>query len=107
MNLPLLDCQGLEFDVVRDNRRGAFGGFRGTLGVRSGALASPRAVTIGEVRYGDNSLGIAFRPLLDGHSGDQAQIVTFDSEAATPRLEVADGTMPVQDEGRRLPAAPS
>ena len=103
MNLVLLDRQGLEFVVVSDDRGGAFGGFCGTLGVRSGALTPSRAIAVGQLRYREDSLRIAFRPLLAGHRGEQAQIVTFDGETATPRLEVADGAMPVQNERRRLP----
>ena len=46
-----------------------------------------------------------FARSLLGHSGEQAQIVAFGGEAATPRLEVADGAMPVQDERWWLPIA--
>jgi hypothetical protein len=36
-----------------------------------------------------------------GLSGDeQAQIVALDGETTTPRLEVANGAMPIQDERR-------
>ena len=70
-----------------------------------GALASPRPIAIGQLRYREDSLGIVFRPLLAGHRVKQAQIVTFYGEAATPRLEVADGAMPVKNERRRLPTA--
>ena len=49
------------------------------------------------------ALHFAFRPLFAGHRGEQAQIITFDSETATPRLEIADGAMPVQNEWRRVP----
>ena len=53
----------------------------------------------------DIPLALHFAPLLPGHRGEQAQIVTVDGESATPRLEVADGAMPVQNERRRLPTA--
>ena len=105
MDLALLDRQGLEFVVVSGSWGSAFGGFGGTLGVRSGALAPPRAVAVGQLRYREDTLGIAFRPLLAGHRGEQTQIVAFDGEAATPRLEIADSAMPVQDEWGRLPTA--
>src|SRR3984893_18754914 len=105
MDLILLNRQGLEFVVVPEGRGGAFGGFRETHGVRFGALASPRPIAIGQLRYREDSLGIVFRPLLGGHRVKQAQIVTFNGDAATPRLEVADGAMPVKNERGRLPTA--
>src|SRR3954470_18901123 len=96
MDLVLLNRQGPKFVIVPDGRGGAFGGFRRTLDVRFGTLAPSRVVAVGQLRYRETTLGNAFRPLLAGHRGEQAQIVTFDGEAATPRLEVADGAMPVQ-----------
>jgi hypothetical protein len=39
-----------------------------------------------------------FCPLLAGHGAEQAQIVAFDGEAATPLLEVANGAMPIQEQ---------
>src|SRR5271165_5798866 len=103
MDLVLLNRQSLEFVIVLDDRSGASGGFRGILGVRSGALTPSGAVAVGQLCYRGYSLGIAFRPLLAGHRGEQAQIVMFDGEIAAPRLEIADGTMPVQNERRWLP----
>src|SRR5271155_3075824 len=105
MDLILLNRQGLEFVIVPGGRGGAFGGYGGTLGVRSAALSSARPIAVGQLRYREDSLGIAFRPLLAGHRAKQAQIVTFYGEAATPRLEVADGAMPVQNERRWLSTA--
>src|SRR5271166_598374 len=105
MDLILLNRQGLEFVIVPRGRGGAFGGYGGTLGVRFAALSSARPKAVGQLRYREDSLGIAFRPLLAGHRVKQAQIVTFYGEAATPRLEVADGAMPVKNERRRLPTA--
>ena len=81
----------------------AFGGIGGTPGVRSGAFTPTRSVAVGQLRYREDTLGIAFRPLLAGHCGEQTQIVTLDGEAATPRLEIADCAMPVQDEWGRFP----
>src|SRR5271155_1122571 len=103
MDLILLNRQGLEFVIVPGGRGGAFGGYHETLGVGFGALASARPIAVGQLRYREDSLGIAFRPLLAGHRVKQAQIVTFYGEAATPPLEVADGAMPVQNERRWLP----
>ena len=40
-----------------------------------------------------------------GHRREQAQIVVFDGESATPWLEVTDGAMPIQDKRWRLPVA--
>src|SRR3954454_16368569 len=105
MDLALLQSQGLEFVIVSGNKGGVFGGFCETLSVRSGALTPPGAIAVGQLRYRENSPGIAFRPLLASHRGEQAQIVTFDGEAATPRLEVADGAVPVQDKWGRFPTA--
>ena len=98
MNLVLLDRQGFEFVVVPGYRSGTFARFFGTLDVRSVALAPSRAVAVRQLRYREDSLGIAFCPLLAGHRAEQAQIVAFDGEAATPWLEVANGAMPVQDQ---------
>jgi hypothetical protein len=70
MDLALLNSQGLEFVVVSGDRGGPFGGFCGTLGVRSGALPPPWAVAVGQLRYRDDPFGIAFRPLLAGHRGE-------------------------------------
>src|SRR5258705_8816198 len=105
MNLVLLDGEGLEFVVVPDYRGGAFAGFIRTLSVRSFALAPSRAIAIRELRYREDSLCIAFCPLFGGHRAEQAQIVAFDGEAATPRLEVANGAMLVQNGRGRLRAA--
>ena len=41
--------------------------------------------------------------LLAGHRAEQAQIVAFNGEAATPLLEVANGAMPIQEQWGRLP----
>src|SRR5215467_13736733 len=105
MYLILLNCQGLEFVIVPRGLGGAFGGYRGTLSVRFGTFPSARPIAVGQLRYREDSLGMAFRPLLAGHCAKQAQIVSFYCEATTPRLEVADGTMSVQNERRRLPTA--
>src|SRR5215831_15250739 len=84
-----------------------FGGFGGTLGIRCSSLASPWAVAIRHLRYCKDCLCITFRSLLTGRRRKQAQIVVFDGQSATPRLEVADSAMPVKDKRWRLPAAPS
>jgi hypothetical protein len=107
MDLVLFESQGPEFVVVSRDRGDKFGGFGGTLGIRPGSLASPWAVAIRHLRYRKDPLGITFRPLPAGHRREQAQIVVFDGESATPWPEVADGAMPVQDKRWRLPAAPS
>jgi hypothetical protein len=96
VDLVLFNRQGLEFVIVPIGWGAAFGRCRGTLGVSSGALTPPRAVAVRELRYCKDSLGTAFRLLFGGHRVEQAQIVTFDGEAATPRLKVADGAMFVQ-----------
>ena len=67
MDLVLSESQGPEFVVVSNDRGGTFGGFGGTLGIRPGSLAPPWAVAIRHLRYREDSLGIAFRPLLGGH----------------------------------------
>jgi hypothetical protein len=103
MDLALLDSQRPEFVIVSGDRGGAFGGFSGTLSIRFGALTPPGAIAVGQLCYRGDSFGIAFRPLFAGHRGEQAQIITFDGETATPRLEIADGAMPVQNEWRRVP----
>jgi hypothetical protein len=96
MDLVLLNREGLEFVIVLDDRSGASTGFRGILGVRSGALMPPGAVAVGQLRYRGYSLGSAFRPLLAGHRGEQAQVVAFNGNAATPWLEITNGAMPIQ-----------
>src|SRR6266853_1678706 len=96
MDLVLLNRQGLEFVIVLDDRSCASDGFCGMLGVRPSPLTPAGAVAVGQLRYRRYSLGIEFRPLLGGHCGKQAQIIAFDGEAATPRLKVANGAMPVQ-----------
>ena len=58
MDLALRDSQGPKFVVVSDDKGGTFGGFGGTLGIRSGAFAPPWAVTIRHLRYREDSLGI-------------------------------------------------
>src|SRR3954470_1664077 len=105
MDLVLLNRQGPKFVIVPGGRGGAFGGFRGTLGVSFGTLTPSRVVAVGQLRYRETTLGNAFRPLLAGHRGEQAQIVTFYRETATLRLEIADGAMPVQDQRGRFPTA--
>src|SRR5271165_4238150 len=102
MDLVLLNRQSPEFVIVLDDRSGALGRFCGILGVRFGPLMPSGALAVGQLCYRGYSLGIAFRPFLAGHRGEQAQIVMFDGKIATPRLEIADGTMPVQDERRWL-----
>src|SRR6202050_4781072 len=104
MNLVLLDRQGLEFVVVPDDQSGTFARFFGTLGVRSVALAPSRAVAVRQLRYREDALRIAFCALLASHRTEQAQIVAFDGEAATPWLEVANGAMLVQNQRGRFPA---
>src|SRR5271169_2058624 len=106
MNLAFLDGQCLEFVVVFCVWGDAPFRFGGILRVRSGALLSSRPIAVGQLRYREDSLRIAFCTLLAGHRVKQAQVVAFDGEAATPRLEVADGAMLVQDDRRRLPTAP-
>lgn len=107
MDLVLFDSQGPQFVVVSRDRGDKFGGFGGTLGIRPSSLSSPWAVAIRHLRDRRDALCIKFRPLPAGHRREQAQIVVLDGESATPRLEVADSTMPVQDKRFRLPAAPS
>src|SRR5277367_6250810 len=102
MDLVLLDGQGLEFVIVFGDWSGAFLGYVGALNVRFGALAPARTVAVRQLRYREESLAIAFRPLLAGHRSEQAQILTFDGNAATPWLEVADRAMSVQNERRRF-----
>ena len=105
MDLVLFNRQRLEFVIVPIGRGGAFGRFRGTLGLSCGAPTPPRAVAVGQLRYRKDSFGIAFSLLLASHRAEQAQIVTFDGEAATPRLKVADGAMFVQNERGRFSTA--
>ena len=107
MDLALFESQGPEFVVVSDDRGRTFCGFGGSLGIRSGALAPPWAVAIRHLRYREDSISTAFRPLFADHRREQAQVVMFDGERAAPWLEVADGAIPVQDKGWRLPATPS
>jgi hypothetical protein len=102
MNLVLLDGQGLEFVVAPEYRSGAFASFFGTLCVSSVVLAPSRAVAIRQLRYREDSIRIAFCPLLASHRTKQAQIVAFDCEVATSWLEVANGAMLVQDQRGRL-----
>src|SRR5271154_1709612 len=102
MDLVLLNRQGLEFVIVLDERSGALRRFCGIFGVRFGPLMPSGAVAVGQLCYRGYSLRIAFRPLLAGHRREQAQIVKCDGKVATPRLEIADCTMIVQYERRRL-----
>jgi len=101
MNLVLLNRQSFEFVVVPDHQCLASAAVLGPLGVRS-ALARTRAVAVRQLRYREDSLRVASCPLLGGHRAQEAQIVAFDSELATPRLEVTDGAMPVEDAGGRI-----
>src|SRR5215469_5708685 len=87
MDLLLFESQGPQFVVVSRDWGDKFGGFAATLGTRL-TSASPWAVAIRHLRYRKDSLCITFRPLLAGHRRKQAQIVVFDGESATPRLEV-------------------
>ena len=89
--------------VVFGDWMGTSSGFDEALSVGSRALAPSRAVAIGQLRYREDSLGIALRPFLGRHRGEQAQIVAFDGKTAALRLEVADGAMPVQNEWRCFP----
>ena len=82
-----------------------FGGFGSTLGVWFRALTPPGAVSVGQLSDRGNAFGVAFRPILGGHGTEQAQVVTTDGDAATSGLEVANGAMPIQDEGWWFPAA--
>jgi hypothetical protein len=105
MNLVLLDRQGLEFVVAPEDRRGAVASFFGTPDVRSVALAPSRTVAVRQLRYREHSFRVAFCPLLASHRTEQAQIVAFDGKAATPRLEVANGAMLVQNGREEVRAA--
>src|SRR3954447_8555607 len=71
-------------------------------GGRLDTLSPPRSIAVGKLRYSCDAFLRAFRPLFHGHGSKQAQIFLADSNGSTPRLEVTNRTVLIQDNRRRL-----
>src|SRR5690348_15759808 len=78
----------------------------GTLGVRSGTFPAAWPVAVRKLSYRDHSFRRVLRPLLCSHCTEEAQVAALNGKVPTPFLEVADGTMPVQDERGWFPTTP-
>ena len=71
MDLVLFDRQGLEFVIVPIGLGSAFGRFRGTVDVSSGAPTPPRAVAVEQLRTASGwgaavTLGATRRRIISG-----------------------------------------
>ena len=95
MGLGLLDSESFEFMIVSEGESCAWGN-------RLNTLSPPRSIAIGKLRDCCNAFLRTLPPALSRSSRRGAKILPADSNVSTPRLEVTNRTMFIQNQRRRF-----